>query len=447
MDGLLFDPETHRRTSQLLGELLARYEADLTTRPVFPEVDRRALRAILDEPLPEEGRPLEELFREFADVILPNSTQVAHPRFLPYVLPSPNGISPYADALASAVNQNCNLWTLSPAANAIEQRVIGWFLELFGFPREGGGILTSGGSMANMTERSLYKAGEALLAVTDVELEQATATLVTAETRGFTVIPRDALAAGSRARLVAYRYPDQILRVSIADLPSAAQTALRAEIIDPALSLITNRDAYAQYIVRPRGDYYVVLNLDGFPRDSVAAPDPATGARDLAPILIRELQAYQLAELENPAQPFRIDFEFANGRSDFRIGERVSFRVRSDRAGYLTLISVEPNGEVIVLYPNELDPENAIGAGEELIWPTQAMNAEVVAQEPTGRGIVRAFVTERPIILPLSVGEAVQGQEIWDALKNAAGRAPARNSDAVPVENWATTAIVYEVRQ
>lgn len=165
MSELLFDPETHRKAGRLLGELLAKYEVDLSNRPVFPKVNREAMRAILNEPLPEEGRSIEELFQEFSDVVVPNSTQVAHPRFLPYVLPSPNGISAFADALASVLNQNCNLWTLSPAANAIEQRVVSWFLELFAFPRGSAGIITSGGSMANLTAlaaaRDKYLGGNA----------------------------------------------------------------------------------------------------------------------------------------------------------------------------------------------------------------------------------------------------------------------------------------------
>ena len=151
MSELLFDPETHRKVWRLLGELLANYEVDLSNRPVFPKIDREAMREILNEPLPEEGRSIEELLQEFSNVIVPNSTHVAHPRFLSYVLPSPNGISAFADALASAINQSCSLWTLSPAANVIEQKVISWFHELFSFPKGSGGIITSGGSMANLT--------------------------------------------------------------------------------------------------------------------------------------------------------------------------------------------------------------------------------------------------------------------------------------------------------
>ncbi|GAK58315.1 pyridoxal-dependent decarboxylase [Candidatus Vecturithrix granuli] len=151
MNELLFDPETHRKAGRLLGELLANYEIDLSNQSVFPQINRDAMQAILTEPFPEEGKTLEELFQEFREVVVPNSTHVAHPRFLPYVLPSSNGISAFAEALASTLNQNCNLWTLSPAANAIEQRVISWFHELFSFPKGSGGIITSGGSMANLT--------------------------------------------------------------------------------------------------------------------------------------------------------------------------------------------------------------------------------------------------------------------------------------------------------
>lgn len=157
MNELLFDPETHRKAGRLLADFLADYEIDLLSRPVFPDIHRDAMQAILDEPLPEEGRTIEELFQEFRDVVVPNSTQVAHPCFLPYVLPSPNGIAAFAEVLASTLNQNCNLWTLSPAANAIEQRVISWFHDLFGFPKGGGGIITSGGSMANLTALAIAR--------------------------------------------------------------------------------------------------------------------------------------------------------------------------------------------------------------------------------------------------------------------------------------------------
>jgi glutamate/tyrosine decarboxylase-like PLP-dependent enzyme len=150
MADLLFTPDDHARVSALTAAFIERYGRTVAARPVFPEIDRPALRALMHETLPDEGRPVEALFAELDAVIVPNSTHTAHPRFLPYVQPSPNGLSPYAEAAAAAVNQNCNLWTLSPAANAVERTVVRWFSDLLGFGPAAGGLITSGGSMANL---------------------------------------------------------------------------------------------------------------------------------------------------------------------------------------------------------------------------------------------------------------------------------------------------------
>ena len=150
MRDLLFSREEHESALALTGRFIERYHQGLGDRLVFPPIDRRGLRALMAEPFPQDGRPLEALFEELDAVIVPNSTHTAHPRFLPYVQPSPNGVCAYAEAIASTLNQNCNLWTLSPAANAVEQKVVRWFAELFGFGSEAGGLITSGGSMANL---------------------------------------------------------------------------------------------------------------------------------------------------------------------------------------------------------------------------------------------------------------------------------------------------------
>jgi aromatic-L-amino-acid decarboxylase len=113
-------------------------------------MDREALEDLLTQPFPEDGIGVERLFRLITEEIAPNSTTVAHPRFLAYVLPPPTGLAPYAEAISAALNQNCNFWQLSPAASVIERKVIGWLSGLFNYPETSGGILTSGGSMASL---------------------------------------------------------------------------------------------------------------------------------------------------------------------------------------------------------------------------------------------------------------------------------------------------------
>ena len=54
------------------------------------------------------------------------------------------------DFLASALNPNVGAWTLSPAATEVESQTVRWIAELIGYTRDCGGILVSGGNMANL---------------------------------------------------------------------------------------------------------------------------------------------------------------------------------------------------------------------------------------------------------------------------------------------------------
>jgi hypothetical protein len=66
---LLLNTQELRAASRALGDLLARYQEGLSSRPVFPDLDSAVIRRILVEPFPDEGRPPEELFAEFERVV------------------------------------------------------------------------------------------------------------------------------------------------------------------------------------------------------------------------------------------------------------------------------------------------------------------------------------------------------------------------------------------
>ncbi|MGW6459183.1 pyridoxal phosphate-dependent decarboxylase family protein [Streptomyces sp. NPDC055078] len=147
---LSLDEDGRRTAGRLLTTFFDDYERSIPERPLVPEVDREVLAGLLATPFPDKGIGVEGLFREINEKVLPNSTTVAHPRFLAYVLGPPNGIAPYAEAVAATINQNCNFWQLSPAASVIERAVITWLGGLFGYGEQAGGILTGGGSIATL---------------------------------------------------------------------------------------------------------------------------------------------------------------------------------------------------------------------------------------------------------------------------------------------------------
>jgi hypothetical protein len=110
MRTLALDDRERTVASRLLAAFLDGYERAIPAPRIVPDVDREALSELLGAPFPEHGVGVERLFGEIESTVVPNSTAIAHPRFLAYVQGPPNGIAPYAEAIAAALNQNCNLW-------------------------------------------------------------------------------------------------------------------------------------------------------------------------------------------------------------------------------------------------------------------------------------------------------------------------------------------------
>ena len=120
--------------------------------PVTPGESAEQLQKILgDASLPENGRPASELLNETADLIINHSLFNGHPKFLGYITSSAAPIGALADLLSAAVNPNVGAQILSPIATEIEKQTIQWLAEFIGIEPGCGGVLVSGGNMANFT--------------------------------------------------------------------------------------------------------------------------------------------------------------------------------------------------------------------------------------------------------------------------------------------------------
>jgi len=145
-------PDEFRRTGHALVDQIADFLASLPDRPVFPGDTANEVRQILgDEPLPKTGTPASQLLPETAELLFDHSTFNGHPRFLGYITSSATPIGALGDMLAAAVNPNLGGWQLSPMATEIEAQTVRWIAELIGYPAGCGGLLVSGGNMANFT--------------------------------------------------------------------------------------------------------------------------------------------------------------------------------------------------------------------------------------------------------------------------------------------------------
>ena len=114
--------------------------------------DRKEMDTLFQETAPEEATDLNKVLDHVIDNVLSNSVFMTHPKVYSFV-PSPNNfISTMADTIATGFNIFSGGWVASPEAAALEIVTLNWLLQMFNFPVEkGGGIFTSGGSMANLT--------------------------------------------------------------------------------------------------------------------------------------------------------------------------------------------------------------------------------------------------------------------------------------------------------
>ena len=148
---LEIEPAVFRALGHSLVDEIAQFLESLPDRPVTPAESVDAIREAIDfhRPIPEEGQDPQGLLSAAADLMFAHSLFNGHPRFLGYITSSAAPIGALAELLAAAVNPNVGGWKLSPLATEIEAQTIRWVAELIGYPTDCGGLLVSGGNMAN----------------------------------------------------------------------------------------------------------------------------------------------------------------------------------------------------------------------------------------------------------------------------------------------------------
>lgn len=113
---------------------------------------REEMEHLFLEGVPETGNDPETVLKFVLENVMSNSTNVSHPKAYSFVPGPSNFIGVMADALATGYNIFSGGWAASPAAAEMEIVTLTWLLKMFGLPaKKGGGIFTSGGSMANLT--------------------------------------------------------------------------------------------------------------------------------------------------------------------------------------------------------------------------------------------------------------------------------------------------------
>lgn len=145
-------PEEFKRIGYQLIDMISYFIETIDEKPVTKGETPTEIQSILgNASLPEEGISASQILSRSTELLLNHSLLNGHPKFMGYVTSSASPIGALADLLAAAINPNLGANILSPMATAIEKQTIKWLAEFIGVSPSYGGILVSGGNMANFT--------------------------------------------------------------------------------------------------------------------------------------------------------------------------------------------------------------------------------------------------------------------------------------------------------
>jgi L-2,4-diaminobutyrate decarboxylase len=109
------------------------------------------LAARFDEPLPDEGHPIDEILARIRADVIPESNHLFHPRYVGHQIAGPLPAAVWTEPITGALNQSLAVFEMSPVFTVLEHRVVRWMTDLVGFGENAGGTLTTGGTEATFT--------------------------------------------------------------------------------------------------------------------------------------------------------------------------------------------------------------------------------------------------------------------------------------------------------
>jgi aromatic-L-amino-acid decarboxylase len=144
------DLDEFRRHGHALVDWMTDYLANVGRHPVRAQVRPGEIAAQLPAAPPARGEPLERIFADFQNILLPGITHWQHPSFFAYFPANSSPPSVLAEMLTATLGAQCMLWQTSPAATELETRTLDWLRQMIGLPAGFDGVIQDSASSATL---------------------------------------------------------------------------------------------------------------------------------------------------------------------------------------------------------------------------------------------------------------------------------------------------------
>jgi len=116
----------------------------------YPKTEKELFQGI-GETITKEGIGGENAFALFKDKMLPATVPSDHPRHLSFVPAAPTRAATLFDVVTSAAGVHGAYWMTGAGGIFAENQAMQWLVDLTGMPKPAFGVLTSGGTAANLS--------------------------------------------------------------------------------------------------------------------------------------------------------------------------------------------------------------------------------------------------------------------------------------------------------
>jgi hypothetical protein len=142
----------------------------------------------------------------------------------------------------------------------------------------------------------------------------------------------------------------------------------------------------------------LLLSLTFFLVNSVQALDlDGAVVKDLLPeqrpLIVLEPNPDYRQPLQPGEKQLRVTAWVDKKSATYRLGETVSFYVKTNRDAYITLLDIGTTGKVHIIFPNRFQRNNYVRAGEIITIPQDVANFQFKVTGKTGREAIKVIAT------------------------------------------------------
>lgn len=144
------NPDEFRRIGHQVVDWIADYRAHIAELPVMAQVRPGEVRSQLPVSPPQAGEPLDAIFHDLDEIILPGISHWQHPRFFGYFPANASLASVLGDMLSSGVGALGLSWQASPALTEVEEVMTDWMRQMIGLSGAWSGVIQDTASTSTL---------------------------------------------------------------------------------------------------------------------------------------------------------------------------------------------------------------------------------------------------------------------------------------------------------